>query len=249
VTFRRTVSEDDPLRVGFIGDSVGFSLIGTLSTTATELQERRNLPFTTVSGFQGPGFGLTADVQGYNDVGPAPPPEAYAGWRDSVRRMITDEDPDLVLVLLGVWDTIQRAPGGRRLTPGTSDWNWWYGLLASEFVTTLTSRGATVIWMTMPCTGRADLNERLGHVNRVLRGTWRVAPERVGFVDLDEVACRNGRPVYRAKGPWGPFTVREADGIHFRPMEAPAVLRPFLVRRFTSLLRDLIVTPGKSRVI
>jgi hypothetical protein len=249
LTFRRKVTKDHPLRVGFVGDSVAYSLIPTLTATAEELLHRRALPFTTVGGFTGPGFGLTADVPGHNDIGPTAPPEAYAGWRDAITRMVQVDDPDLVLVLLGIWDTIERRPGGRSLAPGMPEWDWWYGLLASEFVKALTARGASVIWLVMPCVGRPDVNARVEKVNAVLRRTWRAAPGRVGSIELSQAACRDGAPIRTANGPWGPFTVREADGIHFRPLEAPWVLRPFLVRRFLSLLRGVKVVPKHSRVV
>jgi hypothetical protein len=237
--FRRTVDAAAPLRVGFIGDSVAWSIVPTLGAVAEELNQRRKLPFSAGGGFQGPGFGLTSDIEGHNDIGPTAPPSAYAGWRDSVARMVMVDDPDVVLVLLGIWDTIERMPGGELLKPGMPRWQQWYSALAHDFVKTVTARGANVVWLLMPCVGRADLNVRLAAVNAVLRDTWRVAPGQVGFVELGDVACRNGAPIYQVPGPWGPLTVREADGIHFRPLEAPGLLRPFLVRRFTSLLHDV----------
>jgi hypothetical protein len=237
--FRRTVNTAAPLRVAFIGDSVGFSIVPTLGAVAEDLNQRRKLPFTAGGGFQGPGFGLTADISGVNDIGPTPPASAYAGWRDAVARMVMVDDPDVVLVLLGIWDTLERNPAGQPLKPGMPEWHQWYSTLANDFVKTVTARGATVVWMLMPCVGRADLNVRLAAVNGVLRDTARVARGQVGFVNLDAVACREGVPIYQVPGPWGPLTVREADGIHFRPLEAPGLLRPFLVRRFASLLRDV----------
>jgi hypothetical protein len=247
VGFRRNVDGAAPLKVGFIGDSVAFSLNPAMAAAARELDRREKLPFVTAGGFEGPGFGLTADVPGHNDIGPTAPAEAYAHWQDSVRRMVLVDNPDVVLVLLGIWDTIERDPGGRALAPGMPEWRRWYGLLASQFVKTLTARGAAVVWLVMPCVGRPDLNGRLKQVNAVLHDTWRVAPGRVGFVELSQIACRNDVPIYHVPGPWGPLTVREADGIHFRPFEAPAVVAPFLARRFEWLLRGVRATPPRTR--
>jgi hypothetical protein len=98
-----------------------------------------------------------------------------------------------------------------------------------------------VIWLVMPCVGRPDLNARLQLVNDVLHGTWRVAPGHVGFIDLSRAACKNGTPIYEVPGPLGPVTVREADGVHFRPLGAPAVITPFLTRQFAALLRGVTV--------
>jgi hypothetical protein len=246
VRFRRKVDAVAPLRVGFLGDSVAFSLNPSLAAAARQLDRRKHLPFVTAGGFEGPGFGLTADVTGHNDIGPTAPAEAYAHWQDRVSEMIAVDNPDVVLVLLGTWDTIEREPGGRALAPGMPEWRQWYGMLASQFVKTLTSRGAVVVWLEMPCVGRPDLNGRLNQVNAVLHDTWRVAPGRVGFVPLSKVACHGDVPIYQAPGPSGPVTVREADGVHFRPFEAPAVLAPFLVRRFEALLRGVRATPPRN---
>jgi hypothetical protein len=247
VTFRRTVDDQAPLRVALIGDSVAWSLLPSLKSAAIELQRLRNIPVATAGGFAGPGFGLTADVQGHNDIGPTAPPEAYTHWRDSVTRTVLVDDPDVVLVMLGIWDTIERDPGGRALRPGMPEWRQWYEMLATDFVKTLTRRGAAVVWLVMPCVGRPEINARLKVVNGALHDTWRVAPGHVGFVDVSRVACRDGLPVYKAPGPWGPIPVRMADGIHFSPGEAAAVLSPFLVRRFTALLHGVVATPRSNK--
>src|SRR3954453_11017165 len=84
VVLRRTFSANAPLRVGLIGDSVAYSLLLTLGATGADLEQRYHVPFAATSAFQGPGFGLTADVEGYNDIGPTAPASAYAGWLDSV---------------------------------------------------------------------------------------------------------------------------------------------------------------------
>jgi hypothetical protein len=240
VALRRTVDARSPLRVGFIGDSVAFSLLPTLGAVGDRLNRAKGLPYAAAGGFEGPGFGLTADVPGYNDIGPTAPPSAYAHWRDAVSRMVFVDNPDVVLVLLGVWDTIERFPDGRRLVPGTPDWRQWYGRLASDFVRTLTARGATVVWLTMPCVGRRDINARLKLVNGVLRQTWRIAPGQVGYVDLSRAACKHDVPVYEVPGPNGPVTVREADGIHFRAFGAPVLMAPFLVQKFSTMLQGVV---------
>jgi hypothetical protein len=163
--------------------------------------------------------------------------------------MVGVDDPDIVLVLLGIWDTIERDPGGRALRPGMPEWKQWYELLAANFVKTLTARGAVVVWMVMPCVGRADLNARLNLVNAALHDTWRVAPGHVGFVNLSRIACRNGMPRYQVHGPKGQIPLRMTDGIHFMPVEAAPVLSPFLVRRFSSMLRGVVAPPPRPNKV
>jgi hypothetical protein len=107
-------------------------------------------------------------------------------------------------------------------------------------VQTLTARGATVIWLVMPCVGRRDLNARLGIVNGVLRQTWRVAPGRVGYLNLSRAACRDGKPIYEVTGPGGPVRVREADGIHFHAPDAAVLMQPFFLQRFTAMLHGVL---------
>ncbi|MCU1428901.1 MAG: hypothetical protein JWL83_2901 [Actinomycetia bacterium] len=250
VKLRRPITSAAPLRVAYIGDSVGFSLVPSLTNTAHELVTRYHLPlsFAGAGGFMGPGFGLTADVPGHNDIGPTPPAAAFAHWQDSITKMIAVDNPDLVVVMIGVWDTIERDPLGLALRPGMPGWARWYGGLADTFVKTLTQRGAAVIWVVMPCVGRPDINVRLGSVNAVLRHTRRIAPRQIGFVPLAKVACHGTTPIYQIPGPLGPLTIREADGIHFRPIEAPPLLEPFLVRQFASLLQSALPAAPRSAV-
>jgi hypothetical protein len=242
-TVRRRVDAAHPLKVAFIGDSVAYSVVPTLQAVAQELQDQWHVPLAVHGGFTGPGFGLTADVAGHNDIGPTPPPESFAHWQDSVDRVVAEEDPDVVLVLLGIWDTIERSPFGVTMHPGMRAWRQWYEHLADDFVRRLTARGASVVWLLMPCVGRPDVTARLQQVNAVITRTRAVAPRRVAFVDLARVACDGGTPVYQAPSAWGPLTVREADGVHFRPLEATPVLRPFLAKRFVALLRETRAVP------
>lgn len=246
-TLRRAVDAAHPLKVAFVGDSVAYSVIPTLQAVSQMLRNRYHVPFVAQGGFTGPGFGLTADVPGRNDIGPTPPPESFAHWQASIDRMVAGDDPDVVLVLLGIWDTIDRYPFGQTRRPGSAAWRRWYEGIADDFVHRLTARGAAVVWLLMPCTGHADVNVRLAKVNATIRQTAKVAPRRVAFVDLAQVACKDGRPIYHVPSMWGPLTVREADGIHFRPLEATPVLRPLLVRRFLSLLRESKALPAQPR--
>jgi hypothetical protein len=240
LTFRRPVDAAAPLRVGYIGDSVAFSIILALREAGLEFVARTHLPMQFAGGFNGPGFGLTADIAGHNDIGPTPPPSAFANWRTSVQKMVVDPNPDIVIVLVGTWDTIERSPFGRPLQLGTPEWRRWYRGLADQFVRTLTARGADVVWILMPCVGRRDLNQRLIAVNSVLRDTTHVAPGHVGFVALSDVACRNDEPIYKVPGPTGTLTLREADGIHFVPGDAQKILAPFFVQQFEALLRPIL---------
>jgi hypothetical protein len=238
--FRRAVTAAAPLRVGYIGDSVAFSVLLSLRAAGFEISVHDHLPLEFAGGFNGPGFGLTADVEGHNDIGPTPPPSSFANWRDSVRKMVTDNDPDVVLVLLGVWDTIDRSPSGRALPEGTPAWTMWYQDLADQFVRSLVARGGDVIWVLMPCVGRPQLNQRLHAVNSVLQNTWRVAPGEVGYVSLARVACQGETPVYTTAGPHGSVSLREPDGIHFVPADAQTVLQPFFARQLAALFHPLL---------
>jgi hypothetical protein len=243
LTFRRPIDAAAPLRVGYIGDSVAFSIILALREAGLEFVARTHLPMQFTGGFNGPGFGLTADIAGHNDIGPTPPPSAFANWQASVQRMVVDPNPDIVIVLLGTWDTIERSPFGQPLQPGTPQWRRWYRGLADQFVRTLTARGADVVWILMPCVGRRDLNQRLIAVNSVLRDTAHVAPGHVGYVALSDVACRHDEPIYTVPGPAGTLTLREADGIHFVPGDAQKILAPFFVQQFEALLRPVMPAP------
>src|SRR5262249_34489098 len=96
LVFRRAINAAAPLRIGYIGDSVASSIIPAMPTAALEFVGRTHLPMgLDGGGFVGPGFGLTADVAGHNDIGPVPPPSAFANWQGSVQKMVANDNPDV----------------------------------------------------------------------------------------------------------------------------------------------------------
>jgi hypothetical protein len=234
-------AEPAPLRWVLVGDSVAYSLLPTLEAAVGDAAAGLGRAPDAGPGVVGPGLGLGADLPGRNDLGPAPPPETFATWRAQVERALRAHRPQLVVVLLGVWDTIDRQVDGAWRGPGDPAWAQWYGTEVDGALRLAGQGGARVAWVLMPCTGTPRTNERLAHVNTAIREAARRAPGPVATIDLGTAVCDAGVPVTTTRGG---VPLRKGDGVHFDPDGAQRVLRTWLAGR----LRAALVPHGPPRL-
>lgn len=204
-------------RVMVLGDSVAWTLGRGFSSWA-----RRNGESAIVWNVAVYGCGLARGHDG-SIVSPESA-QRCDSWPD---RLETDVDrfrPDVVVVLSGHWDLVERRlPGSDRLdAPGEPRFDDW---LLSEYLLAVdiaSSHGAHVVWLTAPCLGpeaahsplrgtAAIAPESLAHLNRVLLPRLAAArPHRVTLFDLFDRLCPGGK--YVAQLPWS-HDLRP-DGIH-----------------------------------
>jgi hypothetical protein len=120
--------------------------------------------------------------------------------------------PDVVIILSGIWDLVDRQlPGwsGPR-GPGDAEFDGW---LLSEYqlaVDIASSRGARVVWLTSPCVGpvhrenplfgtRAMEPPRIAHLNDTLLSRLAASrPTQMVLYDLFADVCPHGRYVKAA---------------------------------------------------
>lgn len=173
-------------KVLLVGDSSGVDTapaIGAmLATSGVELARAA-----------GPGFGLTR--QGISDVD--------SEFRTDFPRLLDEEHPDLVIVLVGVWDQNFVETRGEAA----------YADVVDQAATILTSKGARVMWMAVPPGGKYPDRRQNGPFQEVAARH----PGRVFYVDYEQVL----------RGPDGTYPVsyvapdgttvhlRKADGWHF----------------------------------
>jgi hypothetical protein len=227
-----------PLRVAVVGDSVAFSLLPSLLGASSALARSLGREIRPVGGMIGPGFGLTADVRGRNDISNPPSPRAWAGWRGQIRSVIETRNPDLVVVLLGVWDTIPRAPYGQWWKPGQRAWSAWYANRVRQLLDIVQARGATVVFVGMPCASHPGISAGLPAVNRVVRRVLATRAIPARFVSFDGAVCPNQRVAFVMRDSDGQLRkVRMADGIHFEVYSSMPIVVPALVARFEQLAR------------
>ena len=150
------------------------------------------------------------------DIGPIISPSAACeGWAERWTGHLDDFDPDIVVVLSTVWDTVPRR------LPGWDEFRDLDDLVYADHVRSdyraaiqlLSSRGAEVVWLTPPCHGgHADSDVRLtklrtGFTVPLVRARSDVAR----LVDLAELLCPGG--VFQET--LGDVAMARPDGLHF----------------------------------
>ena len=197
----RVVSPEDPLRVVMMGDSVAGEV-------------KLPIEYALVEG---------GSTRFRYELVPSLPrtPRARRAW-DAVLR---EEDPDLVIVLVGYWEAavLRRANSGA-LPPADR----YHRRQLVPFVDRATASGAEVLWIGMPpprdpagaddfveldrrFAALADEDDRVGYV----AGEELLAGPAGGFTDV-------------LTGPDGTERVRWADGLHVCPDGSVRIARPVL---------------------
>ena len=144
---------------------------------------------------------------------------------ESVEKTLEEHQPDVVLVMTGIWDLIDRKLPGWRDFLAIGDPRFDAHMLAEyqRVADVLRSRGAAVLWLTTPCIDpdlRSSLRfgplggtealsaARVDALNRTLLP--RLVASRSGavrLVDVNAHSCPDGRfPPRRARSPLPPET-------------------------------------------
>jgi peptidoglycan/LPS O-acetylase OafA/YrhL len=215
----RALESARPVRMLVVGDSVGLTLGRGLELWSREtgrtVVENAARKYCSL-GRHHPriaGFGPQVQGAGCND------------WQTSWAREVERFDPDVVVVLYTIWElALRQLPGSADfLAPGDPAIDAWQ---RSEYTTAadvLGARGATVVWLTIPCTPEypSTRGAPLWSVNE--RTIASVARDRafVHVLDLEEQLCPGHafRADYRGVDPVRP------DGNHFSDDGALAVAR------------------------
>jgi hypothetical protein len=149
----------------------------------------------------GPGFGLTRIGVSKNT----------STFRTDWPRVLREEKPDLVVVMLGAWDTAYLEQNGSLA----------YSKVVKEATDILLSRGAKVVFMAMPPGGEAG-DRPTDYVFELMAGMY---PGQVFYVDYEGVlhGPDGGYPI-TTPGPDGAtLHLRKEDGWHFCPDGAERV--------------------------
>jgi len=147
-------------------------------------------------------------------------------WRNGWRIALEQRQPEVVLVLVGAWDTVVPTVNGRELHHGSPEWSAWYSGLLDEAAALLTSGGATVYWIGSPYFAIPNSHDRVEAINTeieglaarnpkvvFLDGAAALAPPEGGFVE--SLPDAEGRSVL----------LRKDDGVHLCPEGAERLAR------------------------
>lgn len=194
----RTGSDDDPLRILAMGDSLMLDLQRGLERTLA----RR--PDVAVEGRGALGFGFTVPHWDWDEDVLAD----YAG-------LVAEFRPDVVVVMIGANEFEGHVLEGEGLVPGSARWSEVLAERADEAMSRWRADGAHVYWWTTPrMRDPRFLTDALNEVWASATAAWGEAA-----TDLDSMAVLGDEDGgYRDRMPdgvGGTVLLRKAHGVHF----------------------------------
>jgi len=217
---------DAPVRVLLVGDSVALSLgaglFGPAVASHIVLED-----LGTVGCGVAQGTNLWAKINGQEQktatqwpcralpkAGKVPWPTAWHNW-------LREVTPNLVVLLAGRWEVVDRLYEGRRTNILDPTFAAYVKRALELAVSVGTSTGAHMVLMTAPCFSEGeqpngapfpeDNIARVQAYNRLVRAVGAEYPSTVTVQDLYAMACPGGRFVSAIGG----VPLRAPDGIHF----------------------------------
>ncbi len=143
-------------------------------------------------------------------------------WHGSWPQELTDFKPDIVLMLVGAWDLLDRDVGGTVVKFGTVEYDKTFLQQLDDATALLASQGAKVVLLTTPFFSRPELvgqtgrqwpeydPARVDRLNSLYRDFLVAHPGRYTIVDLNRFVSPGGKFAEYING----VRVRD-DGVHF----------------------------------
>ncbi|MBN1619585.1 DUF459 domain-containing protein [candidate division WOR-3 bacterium] len=189
-------SSSSPLRILLLGDSMmgdglGTMLIRGIDDLADMTQKRY---FKVSSGMTRPDF--------YN-------------WPAQIRQIFSNENYDVVIVMMGTNDAQNFEMDGKIYTYGTDEWFEVYRQRATDFIALLTSNTSRVYWLGMPPMRSSGYNSRMQSLNTVFQEVCAANPRAHYFSTVPILGDASGNyTTYLTVGGRQVHARDEKDGIH-----------------------------------
>jgi peptidoglycan/LPS O-acetylase OafA/YrhL len=217
-----------PVTVDVFGDSIAQSLVNYLP----------HQPGTRISDHTMLGCGIALGSP-YHYLGAVTQdPDSCARWPAVLEQAVTKEDPDVVLILVGRWETMDRVHRGRWTHIGDPSYDDYLCGELDRAVGIATAHGATVVLATEPYNLRAERPDgglwpedepaRVDKWNTLLRQVAAGHPDTVRVVDFGARLCPAGRYTATVDG----VSVR-SDGVHLT-QEGVHWLAPWLLSQLVA---------------
>jgi hypothetical protein len=218
-----------PVRVLLFGDSVALTLGLGLSLPKEQqaygyvLSDKGILGCGVVFGPEVELMGTRYETPPACNGTPLTPGEAAAKqpWPDQWQSAISQDKPNVVVLLAGRWEVVDREYEGN-----------WTNILSPTYAAYVKSQleqasqlvaasGARMVFLTAPCTDEGeqpdgapwpeDSPARLAAYNKLVRQVAAEHPTTDSAVNLFGAACPKGKFTTTVDG----VTIRETDGVHF----------------------------------
>ncbi len=188
-----------PLRVLVIGDSIGLDLGQPLVS---------DLAATGVA---------TATLDGRVDTGLSRPD--YFDWTAELRVDMANDQPQLVVVMMGANDPQSLVGAGGTIPYGSPEWNAAYGQRVGALIEEANAGGAHVLWVGMPPMAGAPLNGQMQVLNGIVEGQVAARPDKASYVASAAVLAdaQGNFTAYLPNSSGAEVNIRTPDGIHLSP--------------------------------
>jgi uncharacterized protein len=185
-----------PLKVLIVGDSVGLDLGQPLVNTLAAYGD------------------VTTYLDGRIDTGLTRPD--YFNWPAELQVDLTNQQPNLVVVMIGANDPQGLVTPTGSLQYGHPGWDSAYSARVAAFIAAANTAGAHVLWVGMPPMQDPVLDAKLRHLNDLVQG--QVTQARGGAAYLSSVASlgdpHGGFAAFLPNAAGAEINVRTPDGIH-----------------------------------
>ena len=202
-----------PIRVLVEGDSLAYTLAKGLG----ELGQKYHYQSFNLGSV---GCGIAVGGPFRDDRGLNHPPAKCEHWPADRKADVHTYDPDVVILLTGCWEVLDRVHNGQWMHIGEPAYDNYLSQQMDLAIKTLSSGGAKVLLLTTPCfapqeepdgsTWPFDDPARVAGYNQLLREAAARHRGVAGVADLDAAFCPTGSYSATANG----VVVRTADGIH-----------------------------------
>jgi hypothetical protein len=137
-------------------------------------------------------------------------------WIDQYPAMLGSEKPDVVIVAIGANDGQSFVVDGKVVLFGTEQWRKVYQSRVADFLATVESTGARVLWVGLPPMRSEPFNQRITIVNRIAYTVVSEDPKAAWWSTASFVGDATGSFREFAELPGGRLVrLRAPDGIHF----------------------------------
>lgn len=211
-----------PVRILVFGDSLAFNIGSGIAKWASGTRGR-------VVVWNAAQYGCGIVQQPGVDVGlPENERSACRNWPDFWQQKVDAFEPDLVVIISGVWDLRPRPVGAPdALWPGDPAFDRELLTVYRRAVDIAASRGARVVWVNAPCVGPEAYESPLGrtgamqpeliaHLDQTLLPALAASRPNVSIFDLFTALCPGGRFTRSIDGMY----LTRADGLHLSPQAA-----------------------------
>jgi uncharacterized protein len=137
-------------------------------------------------------------------------------WLDQYPAMVGSEEPEVVIVAMGANDGQSFIADGKVLLFGSEEWRKTYQSRVADFLATVESTGARVLWVGLPPMRSVTFDQRISIVNRIAYTVVSQDPKASWWGTASFVGDASGSFREFAELPDGSrVRLRAPDGIHF----------------------------------